>query len=162
MVLLLRIRGKQIHASYHWNGPLPPVLNVAIHAADLGALFISIYITISAVFMQKCIFCSVLCMQFCHFLRNGVLPGNELPIVRDGPRSRAPSPSSGLDRGCFCGSQSCVCGWCGWLREACWGDRRCAVAGCWRQFLCRKKCFSHLLFWCHLAKQVQNRWEWWC
>lgn len=156
VILLLRFIGKQIHA-YHWNRSLHPALEVAIHVVGLGAHFIPICVSITALFMQHCIFCPLLCMQFCRFLGNRVLPGNELPIVGDRSRSWASTPSSGLDRAGFRGSWSCISGWCRWLWEAWWGDGWCAAAGCWRHVPFLEKCFSHLLFWCHLGFKIKKK-----
>lgn len=157
VVLFLSIRREQIPNSYHWDWPVPQALKVSIHVTALRALSTRTHVITTAVFMQWCICYPFLCTQLSSFLRNGVLPGKELPIVRDGPRPRAPAPSSGLDGGFLCGRcGGCICGWCGWLREACGRDRR-GAAGYWRDVFCLEKCLLALLVWCHLRKKFKTQ-----
>lgn len=145
VVFFLSIWRKQIHTSYHWNWPLPPALNVTIHAAALGALPVLTWVITCAVFMQKCICCPFFSMLLDHFLRNGALRRNELPIVGNGSRSRPSAPSSGLDGGNFWWRRwGFILGWCGWLSETGRRDQR-GATGCWRGVFCLEKNFFHLL-----------------
>lgn len=119
----------------------------AINATGLRVAPVSVR---AAVFMQPHFCCPFLVARLHHFLWDAVLPGNELGVVRDGPRSGAPAPPSGLDRVGFCGSGGPVGGICGQYYgcavEACWGVSGWAAAWC-ADFLRLQKCFLFLKLW---------------
>lgn len=156
--LQLSIRREQIHWSYHRDGPLPPGLNVPIHAAAFRVLSVHVCIITSAVFTLQWICTPFLRKKLANFLGDGMFPGKQLSIVRNGPWSRAPPFLSGLDRGCFRGRCGFICGRCGgygWLGGGWWRDRRCAAG--WRGELLRlKKSFSSLVVWRHLRDQSKK------
>lgn len=95
LILILSIRGVNIQSSDHRQRSMPPVLDIPV---DAVAVLLSLAgAATDAVFLQKCIRRPVFSMLLCHFLRNGVGPGNELSVIRNGPRSLAPAPLPGLD-----------------------------------------------------------------
>lgn len=100
LIFILSVGAVYIHSSYHRQRSMPPVLSIPVDAAAVGVLVILTEAT-GAVFLQKCISCPVFSVLFCCFLRNGMGPGNELSIIRNGPRSLAPAPLPGLDQNRF-------------------------------------------------------------
>lgn len=97
-VFVLAVSSEQV--SHHRDGPLPPALDVPVHAAARHAASVGEDGVIAAAGrQQRRLGRPVLVVELRPLLGDGRLPGQQLPVVGDGPRSGAAASSSGPDGG---------------------------------------------------------------